>query len=89
MAKEKTFRRECQQSITLVRNGKRVSLTTGQVFDFTEDEYNDVMSSSPSALSATSTVDLDTGDVDLKKVENVQAGNQSTAPTTTTKDEEL
>lgn len=80
MSKDKTYRRECQQSITLMRDGKRVELTTGQVFDFNQDEYDNLMASAPGAISSKSTVDLDTGDVDLKKVEGGQKANQTNPP---------
>lgn len=79
----KTYKRECKQSITLVRDGKRIELTTGQKFEFTQAEYDGIMESSPNALSAEATVDLDSGDVDLKKVEDKQAGNQTNPPADT------
>jgi hypothetical protein len=63
----KMIKREVVESVTLVRDGKRVCLSTGQKFDFTEEEVEQINAASPKALSATSVVDLDTGDADLKK----------------------
>lgn len=80
MSKEKTYLRECQQSLTLQRDGKRIELTTGQKFEFNQAEYDNIMKSAPNAVSAKGTVDLDSGDVDLKKLETEQVGNQVNAP---------
>ena len=80
MSKEKTYVRECQQSITLMRDGKRVELTTGQKFAFNQEEYDQLMESNPGAVSAKGTVDLDSGDVDLKKVEGKQTESQTNPP---------
>lgn len=73
----KMITREVVESITLVREGgKRISLSTGQKFDFTEAEVEQINAASPKALSATSVVDLDTGDADLKK-----QGDEAPVPT--------
>lgn len=80
MSNEKTYRRECQQSIVLVRDGKRINLTTGQKFTFTQSEYDELMERAPGSISAKGTIDLDSGDVDLKKVETEQSSNQTNPP---------
>lgn len=63
----KMITREVVESVTLVRDGKRICLTTGQKFDFTEDEVEQITTASPKALSNKSVVDLDSGEVDLTK----------------------
>lgn len=81
MAKEEsnTYTREVVQSITLGRDGKRISLTTGQVFDFTKEEYDQIMKSNPKAISAKVTVDLDTGDADPSKLDGSDGSELSKA----------
>jgi hypothetical protein len=63
----KMITREVVESVTLVRDGKRICLTTGQKFDFTEEEVEQITNASPKALSSKSVVDLDSGEVDLTK----------------------
>jgi len=63
----KMITREVVESVILYRDGKRVILTTGQKFSFTEDECAQITKMSPKALSAKSLVDLDSGDADLTK----------------------
>lgn len=83
---EKTYTREVINSITLGRDGKRIELTTGMMFEFTEEEYKEIMKSNPSAVSSKVTVDLDSGDVDPSKVGDdeakgaVKAAAAKTAP---------
>jgi hypothetical protein len=69
MSEQKTYTREVVQSISLGRDGKRINLTTGQVFEFNEDEYQQIMKSNPKAISAMVTVDLDAGDADPSKAD--------------------
>lgn len=83
MATQKMFTREVVGSVTLVReDGKRHALTTGQLFDFTEEELKQIEAADPKALSATSIVNLDdaNGDVDLTKQDVPQTPQQNMAP---------
>lgn len=66
----KTFKREVLQSVIVGRGTERFNLTTGQMFDFTEEELKQLP---PGCVSAKTTVDLDAGDVDLKSVETEDA----------------
>ncbi len=89
-------KREVVQSITLGRgiktveiDGKKVErpkelfkLKPGQVFDFTKEELAEIEAANPNALSKTTTVNLDDGDVDLKKVSPALAKNQKSSPAT-------
>lgn len=61
-------KREVIQSIVLGRGTERIHLTTGQVFDFTDEELAELNAANPGAISKHTTIDLDAGDVDLKKV---------------------
>ena len=78
----KMITREVVESVILYRDGKRIVLTTGQKFSFTEDECAQITKMSPKALSAKSLVDLDSGDADLTK----QGGESE--PTTAKKPDE-
>lgn len=69
-------KREVIQSITLGRGTERIHLTTGQVFDFTDEELDELMQANPGAISKHTTIDLDAGDVDLKKLD---AGDEADA----------
>lgn len=51
-------KRTLTQSITLVRNGKRVTLEPGRVHELSAEEIADVLKVSPGALSTTATVEL-------------------------------
>jgi hypothetical protein len=63
-------KREVIQSITLGRGTQRLNLTTGMVFDFTDEELAEIEASNPQALSKTTTVDLSEGDdVNLRKLD--------------------
>jgi hypothetical protein len=69
-------KREVVQSIVLGRGTERIQLTTGQVFDFTDEELDELAQANPGAISKHTTIDLDVGDVDLKKVD---AGDETKA----------
>lgn len=73
----KTFRREVLQSVVVGRGPERHYLSTGQVFDFTEEELKQLPAG---AVSTKTTVDLDSGDVNLKEVETQGSANQTNAP---------
>lgn len=87
-------KREVVQSITLGRgtktvevNGKKVQrpkelfkLKPGMVFEFTDAELAEIEAANPKALSRTTTVSLDDGDVDLKKVEAPLSSNEQSPP---------
>jgi len=91
MSTPKTYTREVINSITLGRDGKRITLSTGQVFDFTQEEYDQIMKSSPTSISSKVTVDLDSGDADPSKLGDdaasaaVKAAASKTAPAKTAK----
>lgn len=81
MSKEQMIRREVVGSITLVRDGKRIELTTGQKFDFTKDELEQIEAADPKAVSAKSIVDLDDEASTLKvDDEKPSKANQTKAP---------
>lgn len=78
---QETFTREVVESITLGRDGKRVKLTTGMKFDFTQEELDAIKASSPNAISSKMIVDMDSADADLSLREIVQQPNQTSQPT--------
>lgn len=56
------MQRKVTQSVTLIRDKKRVTVNPGEVFDFTEAEVEELTASNPDLLSAEATVDLSEGD---------------------------
>lgn len=81
--KEKMITREVVGSVILVRDGVRHELSTGQKFDFTKEELDQITAADPKALSATSIVSLDDESSTLKVDDAVPAkANQTAAPTT-------
>lgn len=83
MSEQKMITREVVGSVTLVRDGKRHELTTGQKFEFTEEEVQQINAADPKALSATSIVSLDDEASTLKVDDQAPAKpNQTTAPNT-------
>lgn len=83
MSQQKMITREVVGSVTLMReDGKRHELTTGQKFDFTEEEVRQINAADPKALSATSIVSLDDEASALKVDDQAPAkANQTAAPT--------
>ena len=74
------FMREVVESITLGRGDKRIKLTTGMKFGFTQEELEQLKASSPNAVSSKTIVDLDSADADLSLREIVQQPNQKNSP---------
>lgn len=56
-------KRTLTQSVTLLRNGARVTLEGGLTHDLSTEEIADILAVSPTALSTTATVDLSDSDV--------------------------
>lgn len=85
-------KRTLTQSVTLVRNSKRVTLNPGETHDLSSDEIADILAVSPGALSTTATVDLTDGDVVEKTAAEIKAAataaknaaKTATGPTTGT-----
>lgn len=50
-----------------VKKAKPINLKPGDVFDFTQEEVDEIEAGSPGALSAEGSVDLDSGDVKGEK----------------------
>lgn len=83
MSDSKMITREAVETIILVRNGQRIVLNPGQVFDFTKEEHDALVDSNPKCLSKESVVSLDNEDgIDHKKVTTKQKKNQTNAPDT-------
>lgn len=81
MSKEQMIRREVVGSVILVRDGKRTELTTGQKFDFTKTELEQIEAADPKAVSSQSIVDLDDEASTLKVDDEKPAkANQTKAP---------
>lgn len=72
--------REIVQSITLGRGKERISLSPGQVFDFTDEELEELEQSNPDAISTKTVIDLDEGDVIPKKQTRKLKANEKSAP---------
>lgn len=82
MSEEKSLiTREVVGSVTLVRDGKRIELTTGQKFGFTKEELDQIETADPKAVSSKSIVDLD-DEASALKVDDERPlkANQTNAP---------
>lgn len=50
--------RNANKSIILIRDGKRITVSPDDVFDFTAEEIEQITEADPQALSASTTIDL-------------------------------
>ncbi len=71
--------RKSNVSVTLVRDGKRIEVAVGQVFDFTDDEIKQITASNADALSTTANVDLEAEDVVVKSETKAPAKSKKAA----------
>lgn len=61
------------------RPAERIDLKPGQVFDFTEDEIDEIESTNPGALSASAEASLDDGTVTSPEVVAKKTGGKKAA----------
>ncbi len=74
------FVREVVEGLVLGRGDKRIKLTTGMKFPFTQEELDEIKKSAPNSISNKMVVDMDGGDADPSLREVVQTINQTAQP---------